>query len=43
VIRFGNRRIRGHAESLGEDGALLVRTEYGHLERIMGGDVTLER
>jgi type III pantothenate kinase len=25
-----------------DDGALLVRTEHGHLERIIGGDVTLE-
>jgi BirA family biotin operon repressor/biotin-[acetyl-CoA-carboxylase] ligase len=42
VIRIGNRRVRGRAESLDEDGALLVRTEHGHLERIMGGDVTME-
>jgi BirA family transcriptional regulator, biotin operon repressor / biotin---[acetyl-CoA-carboxylase] ligase len=43
VIRTGNREIRGRAESLGEDGELLLRTEHGHLERIVGGDVTLER
>ena len=43
VIRTGDRRIRGRAESLGEDGALLLRTEHGHLERIVGGDVTLEK
>ncbi len=43
VIRMGDRQIRGRAESLGEDGALLVRTEHGHLERIVGGDVALER
>ena len=43
VIRIGDRRLRGRAESLGEDGALLLRTEHGHLERIIGGDVTLER
>jgi BirA family biotin operon repressor/biotin-[acetyl-CoA-carboxylase] ligase len=43
TIRTGDRRIRGRAESLGEDGALLLRTEHGHLERIIGGDVTLER
>jgi len=43
VIRMGDRQIRGRAESLGEDGELLVRTEHGHLERIIGGDVTLER
>jgi BirA family transcriptional regulator, biotin operon repressor / biotin---[acetyl-CoA-carboxylase] ligase len=43
VIRIGDRGVRGRAESLGEDGALLVRSEHGHLERIVGGDVTLEK
>jgi len=43
VIRVGDRAFRGLAESLGEDGALLIRTEHGHLERIIGGDVTLEK
>ncbi len=43
VIRTGNRQIRGRAEALGEEGALLLRTEHGHLERITGGDVTIER
>jgi BirA family biotin operon repressor/biotin-[acetyl-CoA-carboxylase] ligase len=43
VIRTGNREIRGRAESLGEDGELLVRTEHGRLERVVGGDVTLEK
>ena len=43
VICLGERRVRGRAESVGEDGELLVRTEHGHLERIVGGDVTLER
>ncbi len=42
TIRIGPRQIRGRAEALGEDGALLLRTEHGHLERIVGGDVTLE-
>jgi BirA family biotin operon repressor/biotin-[acetyl-CoA-carboxylase] ligase len=42
TIQTGGRRIRGRAESLGEDGALLLRTDHGHLERIIGGDVTLE-
>jgi len=37
------RKIRGCAEALDDDGALLVRTEHGHLERITGGDVTLEK
>jgi BirA family biotin operon repressor/biotin-[acetyl-CoA-carboxylase] ligase len=43
VIRSGERAIRGRAESLGEEGALLLRTEHGHLERIIGGDLTLEK
>jgi BirA family biotin operon repressor/biotin-[acetyl-CoA-carboxylase] ligase len=43
AVHIGDRKIRGHAESLGDDGALLVRTEHGHLERITGGDVTLEK
>jgi len=43
TIQTGERRIRGRAESLDEDGALLLRTEHGHLERVTGGDVTLEK
>jgi BirA family transcriptional regulator, biotin operon repressor / biotin---[acetyl-CoA-carboxylase] ligase len=43
IIRMGDRRIRGRAESLDDDGALLLRTEHGHLERIIGGDVALEK
>ena len=43
LIRVGAHEVRGLAEALGEDGALLVRTEHGRLERIVGGDVTLEK
>ena len=43
VIYLGDRCVRGRAESLGEDGALMLRTEHGHLERIVGGDVRLEK
>jgi BirA family biotin operon repressor/biotin-[acetyl-CoA-carboxylase] ligase len=43
AIRFGDRVIRGRAESLDDDGALLVRGTHGHLERIVGGDVTVEK
>jgi len=43
VIQMGSRKIRGCAESLDDDGALLVRTEHGRLERITGGDVTMEK
>ena len=43
TVHAGDRKFRGRAESLDDDGALLVRTEHGHLERIIGGDVTLEK
>src|SRR6202012_5742346 len=42
-VQTGVQNIRGRAEALDEDGALLVRTEHGHLERVIGGDVTLEK
>jgi len=42
-VQMGARQIRGWAEALDDDGALLVRTEHGHLERIIGGDVTVEK
>ena len=42
-VQMGSRLIRGCAEALDDDGALLVRTEHGHLERVIGGDVTLEK
>ena len=38
-IRVGQRVIAGRAESLDSEGALLVRTQHGHLERVLGGDV----
>lgn len=41
TVRVGDRTLRGRAESLDADGALLLRTEHGHLERIVGGDVSL--
>ncbi|MBI3876985.1 MAG: biotin--[acetyl-CoA-carboxylase] ligase [Verrucomicrobia bacterium] len=42
-IHIGDRRVQGRAESLDADGALLLRTQFGHLERIIGGDVTVEK
>jgi BirA family biotin operon repressor/biotin-[acetyl-CoA-carboxylase] ligase len=42
-IHIGDRTVTGRAESLDADGALLLRTEHGHLERIVGGDVVLEK
>jgi BirA family biotin operon repressor/biotin-[acetyl-CoA-carboxylase] ligase len=41
AISIGGRIVHGRAESLDDDGALLLRTEHGHLERIVGGDVTI--
>lgn len=43
IVHIGDRKIRGRAESLDDDGALLVRTEHGRLERVIGGDVILEK
>jgi BirA family transcriptional regulator, biotin operon repressor / biotin---[acetyl-CoA-carboxylase] ligase len=43
VVGIGERKLRGRAESLDEDGALLLRTEHGRLERIIGGDVTMDK
>lgn len=43
MINIGNRKLQGRAEALDDDGALLLRTEHGHLERVIGGDVTLEK
>ncbi len=43
TIHMGDRRLHGRAEALDEDGALLLRTEHGRLERIIGGDVTMEK
>lgn len=42
-IHMGTRDIFGRAESIDSEGALLVRTQHGHLERIVGGDVILEK
>lgn len=43
AVQIGDRKIRGRAESLDDGGALLLRTEYGQLEPIFGGDVTVEK
>ena len=43
TISIGSRRVAGRAEALDSDGALLLRTEHEHLERIVGGDVALEK
>lgn len=41
-IAQGDRIIEGRAESLDNEGGLLVRTQHGRLERIISGDVTLD-
>ena len=43
AVSIGSRRIEGVAESLDPEGALLLRTQHGRLERITGGDVSLEK
>jgi len=43
AVQIGERSLRGRAESLDDDGALLLRTQHGLLERIIGGDVTLDK
>jgi len=43
TIQIGDRRVTGRAESLDADGALLLRRQHGHLERVVGGDVTVEK
>ena len=43
TIRSGDRAQSGVAESLDSEGALLLRTQHGRLERIIGGDVTVDK
>lgn len=43
AIHCGGRRLSGRVEALDAEGALLLRTDHGHLERIIGGDVTVEK
>jgi BirA family biotin operon repressor/biotin-[acetyl-CoA-carboxylase] ligase len=43
TVQIGDRKIRGRAESLDDDGALILRSEHGRLQRITGGDVTIEK
>jgi len=42
-IVCGPRVIAGRAESLDSEGALLLRTQHGRLERIIGGDVSIRK
>jgi len=41
-VTVGTRRIEGCAQALDGDGALLVRKDNGHVERMLGGDLAHE-
>jgi len=41
-LASGGRQLSGRAEALGDDGALLLRSEHGRVERILAGDVVIE-
>jgi BirA family biotin operon repressor/biotin-[acetyl-CoA-carboxylase] ligase len=43
VVTMGRRRIEGFAQALDGDGALLLRRDNGHIERIVSGDLAVER
>ena len=43
VVAVGARRIEGCAQALNGDGALLVRKDNGQVERMLGGDLVVER
>ena len=43
TLHVGDRMVAGRAEALDDEGALLLRTDHGRLERVVGGDVILEK
>jgi BirA family transcriptional regulator, biotin operon repressor / biotin---[acetyl-CoA-carboxylase] ligase len=43
VVTMGQHRLEGFAQALDSDGALLLRRDSGQVERILGGDVIVER
>jgi BirA family biotin operon repressor/biotin-[acetyl-CoA-carboxylase] ligase len=43
VVTIGARCIEGHAQALDADGALLLRKDNGQIERILGGDLVVEK
>jgi BirA family transcriptional regulator, biotin operon repressor / biotin---[acetyl-CoA-carboxylase] ligase len=43
IVTVGRRRIEGFAQALDGDGALLLRRDSGQIERIVSGDLALER
>ena len=40
-VQMGDRVFQGTAEALDGEGALMLRSSHGNLERILGGDVTV--
>jgi BirA family biotin operon repressor/biotin-[acetyl-CoA-carboxylase] ligase len=40
-VTFHDKEFQGTAEGIDEEGALLVRSEIGRLERVLAGDVTI--
>jgi BirA family biotin operon repressor/biotin-[acetyl-CoA-carboxylase] ligase len=40
-VTFQDKELQGTAEGIDEDGALLVRSPDGRLERVLAGDVTI--
>jgi BirA family biotin operon repressor/biotin-[acetyl-CoA-carboxylase] ligase len=43
TVTVGARRLEGQTLALDGDGALLVRFDNGAIERVVGGDLVLER
>lgn len=43
TLHVGDRVVAGRAEALDDEGALLLRTDHGRLERVVGGDVVMEK
>ena len=41
-VAVGDRRLKGRAEALDDNGSLLLRTRHGRIERVTGGDVLLD-
>jgi BirA family transcriptional regulator, biotin operon repressor / biotin---[acetyl-CoA-carboxylase] ligase len=41
TIKVGDRIIQGRVEAIDDEGVLLLRTQHGRIERILGGDVTV--
>ncbi len=43
IVTVGRHRIEGFAQALDGDGALLLRRDSGQIERILSGDLAVER